>query len=206
MMNEYRDRAEAGATLAGLIGPLPVGSVVLAVPRGGVPVAAPIARRSAATLGVLVAVKVGAPSNPEFAIGAVAPDGQPLLDDGLVARLGLSDEEVRVAVSRAVAEVRRRQDEYGDPPEIQGKVTVVVDDGVATGATLLAALGWVRRQGPEEVVCAVPVGPPGTIAVIAEIVDRVVCPLRPRDFRAVGAFYRRFDQVTDDEVDRLLTR
>ncbi len=208
-MSGYRDRAEAGRALAGLVRPLvspDAVPLVLGIPRGGMVVAAGVAAAVGGELAPIVAVKVRSPSNREFAIGAVTPDGVPLLDDAVVIRLGLSDAAVTRQVAEAHREVVRRQDVYGAVPEAAGRLTVVVDDGVATGATLRAALAHVRRRQPSRLVCATPVGPPETLDVIAAVVDDLVCPLRPRWFGAVGEFYASFPQVEDAEVLALLGR
>ncbi len=173
---------------------------MLGIPRGGVVVAAEIARSPSGELGVLTAVKVRAPRNPELAVGAVTPDGVPLLDDRLIARLGIDDATRERIVGEAVAEVRRRQDVFGPVGLIEGRTVVVTDDGVATGATLRAAIAHVTRCSPSHLVCALPVGPPETIAAIASLVDEMVCPLQPRWFGAVGEFYADFAQVSDAEV------
>jgi putative phosphoribosyl transferase len=204
-MTRYRDRREAGAVLAGLLEPFAGASpLVLGVPRGGVVVAAEIAAALVGELGVLSAVKVRAPHNPELAVGAVTPDGVPLLDERLIAGLGIDGEAQDRIVSDAVAEVRRRQQVFGVVPPVAGRLVIVTDDGVATGATLRAALAHVARGEPQRLVCALPVGPPETIAALATQVDEMVCPLQPRWFGAVGEFYADFAQVGDAEVLALL--
>ncbi|HLE39720.1 MAG TPA: phosphoribosyltransferase family protein [Acidimicrobiia bacterium] len=204
-MAGYRHRREAGLVLAGLLEHL-VGRdpLVLGIPRGGVVVAAEIATAIGGDLGVLTAVKVRAPQNPELAVGAVTPDGIPLLDAGLIERLQIDDATRERIVAAAVAEVRRRQEVFGPVTPVDGRTVVVTDDGVATGATLRAALAHVARGGPSHLVCALPVGPPETIAALTVGVDEMVCPLQPRWFGAVGEFYGDFDQVSDAEVLDLL--
>jgi putative phosphoribosyl transferase len=206
----YRDRIDAGeqlaTALAGVIDP-EERPLVLGVPRGGVPVAAVVADRLDADLDVLVAHKLGAPGNPEFAIGAVAEDGSTYLDDRIVATHRIPDEYVRREAGKQLAEVQRRARVLrgGRPPtEIAGRVCVIVDDGVATGATLEASLRLVRKLGAKKVIAAVPVGPPDTIRRLGGAADAVVCPLQPRHFMAVGGWYERFDQVPDTEVVELL--
>ena len=206
VVDRYRDRTEAGTVLAGMLahhgGEHPL---VLGVPRGGLPVARPIVEALDGDLGVVVAGKVGAPGNPEFAIGAVAPDGVTLIDEITVRRLGISSAQLDVAVASAEAKLRERQEAYGAADlEVAARLVIVVDDGVATGATLQAALQYLRRLGPRSLVCAVPVGPPATIARLAADVDEVVCPRQPARFRAVGEWYEEFAQVSDDEVEALL--
>jgi len=204
----YRDRIEAGRVLAGALAHLRgAHPLVLGIPRGGVPVAAEIAEALDGELGCVLAAKVGAPWSSELAIGAVAHDGVPLLDDDMVRRLGLSDEEVAAEVARAVEEMGRRRSVFGaDELEVSGRSVVVVDDGVATGATLRAALGYVRRRDPLRLTCAVPVGPPATIDLLALEVDEVVCPLQPARLRSVGEWYEVFGQTADAEVLDLLGR
>lgn len=205
-MAAFPDRTQAGRRLAGYLAhhrdddPL-----VLGIPRGGVVVAVEVATALDGDLGVVIARKIRAPFSSELAIGAVAPDGVPLLDEEMVKRIGLTDDTVAEATVRAHEEVRSRQDRYPEvDSRIEGRVVIVVDDGVATGSTLRAALGYVKRRGASFVSCAVPVGPPRTIDLIATEVDEIVCPLQPDRFRAVGEWYEDFRQVTDAEVEELL--
>lgn len=197
------------ARIGGPVAALPGGGrrprpLVLGIPRGGVVVAAPVAAAIDGDLAPITAVKIRAPHHPELAIGAVAPDGIPLVDRDLVDRLGLDAGVVAAQTAAAHAEVIRRQAVFGAVPAVTGRVTVIVDDGVATGATLRAALGHVRRAGPVRLVCALPVGPPEVLDRLAAEVDDLVCPLRPRWFSAVGEFYGDFPQVDDGEVLALL--
>lgn len=208
----YRDRREAGQRLAKAIldaGVVAEGDevVVLGIPRGGVPVAAEVAQALGAPLDVLVAHKLGAPGNPELAIGAVAEDGTVFVDRDLTRRFGISDRYVDEEASRQLAEVRRRAARYRSgraPVALEGRTCVVVDDGIATGSTLEAALRLVRARGAAKVIAAVPVGPPDSLARLSRSADAVVCPLRPPDFYAVGAWYDVFDQVDDREVEAAL--
>lgn len=207
-MKGYRDRRAAGQALADALShyrsrrPL-----VLGVPRGGVTVAAEVAAALDGDLDVVVARKLGAPGNPELAMGAVGADGQPLVDDRLVARLGVDQARLAAEVERQTAEARRREVAYRKDrpaPDPAGREVIVVDDGVATGATLRAALALVRRRGPATLCCAVPVGPPETLLRLGEEADEVVCPLQPTWFMAVGEWYADFRQVEDHEVVALL--
>jgi predicted phosphoribosyltransferase len=205
-VKRYRNRIEAGLILAELLshhaGERPI---VLGVPRGGLPVARPIAEALGGELGVVVAGKVGAPGNPEFAIGAVAPDGVTLIDEITVKRLGISAAQLTAAVEKAMAKLRQREEAFGATDlEVEGRTVIVVDDGVATGATLQAALRYLRRLRPSVLVCAIPVGPPSTIARLGAEVDEIVCPRQPERFMAVGEWYEEFAQVTDDEVEAIL--
>jgi len=176
--------------------------VVLAIPRGGLPVGRPVADRLDVPLGVVVASKIGAPNNPEYALGAVAEDGTVWLDDDVVERLGVEESYLaeQRKRERAVAEEKAESYRDGPRPSFAGERVVVVDDGVATGATMRACLKLVREDGPELLVVAVPVGPPDTLSALGEIADTVVTVERPARFRAVGAHYRDFDQVSDDEA------
>lgn len=206
-MERYRNRTEAGNVLAALLADHAGEDVlVLGIPRGGLPVARPIAEALDGELGVVVAGKVGAPGNPEFAIGAVAPDGVTLIDEITVKRLGISRPQLEMAVERAMEKLRSRQEAYGaNDLQVEGRTVIVVDDGVATGATLQAALQYLRRLEPETLICAIPVGPPSTVARLAADVDEMVCPRQPEYFRAVGEWYQEFSQVSDGEVEALLS-
>jgi putative phosphoribosyl transferase len=206
----FADRAEAGALLAGRIAALDLADpLVLALPRGGVPVAAEIARRLAAPLDVVFVRKLGAPYQPELAIGAVADGPAPVvvLNAKLVEAMALDRAyiEAQAARERAVIEQRRREYE-GLRPEVDpaGRAVIVVDDGVATGMTMQAALRWVRRLNPARVVAAVPVASREAIAMLRREADAVVCLSAPRRFLSVGSFYRSFTQVTEEEVALLL--
>ena len=209
----YRNREEAGERLADALEGVEFADretrpLVLGVPRGGVPVAAAIADRIGGELDVLVAHKLGAPGNPEYAIGAVAEDGTTVVDETLVERLGISPDYVEAEQLRQQEEVARRAGTLrgGGPISLSGRVCVVVDDGVATGATLEASLRLVGRADPKQVIAAIPVGPPDTIRRLAAIVDVVVCPLQPAAFFAVGAWYDDFSQVSERTVVELLKR
>jgi putative phosphoribosyl transferase len=204
----YEDRTEAGRRLATELAHLRGrDAVVLAVPRGGIPVGAEVATALGATLDLVITRKIGAPGNPELAIGAVAAVGEPYVDRGLVDRLGVPEPWLAAEVERQAAEVARRERAYrgGRPaPPVEGRVVIVTDDGVATGATLRATLGYLRSLSPAWLCCAVPVGPPETITSLGELADEVVCPLQPPWFMAVGEWYRDFHQVDDIEVATLL--
>jgi predicted phosphoribosyltransferase len=204
----FADRHDAGVRLAAALVDAVTGpAVVLGIPRGGVLVAAPVARALAAPLDVVVPKKVGAPFNPELGLGAVAP-GVRVLDDELIARLGVSEAYLDREIEREEAEIERRTAAYraGRPPlDLQGKTAVVIDDGVATGGTAVAAARWARAQRAPTVVFAAPVGPPETAARLGPACDRVILLLSPRSFSAVGEWYDRFDQVTDDEVRAALS-
>ncbi|HEX7039911.1 MAG TPA: phosphoribosyltransferase family protein [Trueperaceae bacterium] len=206
----FRDRAQAGRELAEELRRYAgrSGLVVLGLPRGGVPVAAEVARALGAPLDVLVVRKLGVPGHEELAMGAVASGGGVVLNDDVVSHLRLPQSVVASVVERELAEVRRRERAYrGERPplDLRGAVAMIVDDGVATGATVRAAVRAARTAGAAEVVVAVPVGAPDSLARIAEVADDVVCPHRPRELRSVGEWYRDFSQTSDAEVREALS-
>lgn len=203
----FLDRTDAGERLAPLVAAVVDGpAVVLGVPRGGVQVAAPVARLLGAPLDVVVPRKLCAPGNPELGIGAVAP-GVRVLDERLIQRLGVGPDYLEAEIEREEAEIARRTAMYrgGRASASMGdRTAVVVDDGVATGGTALAALAWARAQGPVAVVFAAPVGPADTVARLSRACDAVVVPERPGSFFAVGQWYEDFTQLTDDDVRAVL--
>jgi putative phosphoribosyl transferase len=199
----FADRIDAGDRLAkGLAHLAGSDCVVLAIPRGGVIVGEVIARELGAPLDVVVPRKIGAPGNPELAIGAVAP-GIRVLDPRMVGALGVTDRYLEREIAEQEAEIERRQRAYrgGRPPQpVEGRVAIVVDDGVATGSTAVAALRWARARGAERVVLAVPVAPPQSLERLRAEADEVVVLETPQPFLAVGEWYRDFDQTTDEQV------
>jgi predicted phosphoribosyltransferase len=208
MPAQFADRRDAGRRLAPLLSDLAgEGAVVLGLPRGGVPVAAEIAAALGASLDVLVVGKIGVPGHEELALAAVADDGRVALNPGVMASAGLGRDDVAALARRHAADLARRARELrGDraPEPREGRAVVVVDDGMATGATMRVALDVVRRRGPRVLVAAVPVAAPDSLAMAAEEADRVECVMAPPSFRAVGPWYADFTQVTDGEVRRLL--
>ena len=205
----FQDRLDAGRRLAEALkehaGPE---TVVLAIPRGGVIVGEVVAATLGVPLDVVVPRKVGAPGNPELGLGAVAP-GVRVLDPWLIERLGVSEDYLEREIAAEEAETVRRLQAYrGDRPplDLTGKTAIVVDDGVATGGTAVAALRWARAQGAATVVLAVPVAPPQTIQRLSQEADEVVALATPEPFFAVGEWYRIFDQTPDDEVLAALER
>lgn len=204
----YRDRRQAGEVLAeSLLRYRGKETLVLAVPRGGVPVALPVVAALGCALDLIIPRKIGAPGQPELAIGAVCEDGDVLLNRRLVQSLGVSEEYISSAAAAEVAEIRRRLESYrGSRPAavLHSRTVIVIDDGVATGFTLQAALKSVARQNPRELVLAVPVGPPDSLALLARDADAVICPLQPEPFWSVGQFYRSFEQLGDEEVRSML--
>lgn len=196
----FSNRTEAGKRLAERLREEGVeADVVLAIPRGGLPVARPVADALDAPLDVIVARKLGAPGNPELAIGAVADDGTLWLNDN-VNRLGVSDDYVEAERAHQHEQAREKAATYRQGVDLADKVVVVVDDGVATGATTAACLRRVRDAGAKRVVLAVPVGPPDALGWLREEADVVVALSEPRSFGAVGAHYRDFSQVSDAEA------
>jgi predicted phosphoribosyltransferase len=184
-------------------------TVVLGIPRGGLPVARAVADRFDAVLDVVAAKKLGLPGNPEFAIGAAASDGSAWIDAATVARHGVDEAYVEAERERAAATAREKAATYreGRPElDLAGERVAVVDDGVATGATARACLRQVRGAGAASVVLGVPVGPPGSLADLESEADAVVAVETPADFGAVGQFYRSFDQVSDEEARAYLAR
>jgi len=208
----FRDRREAGERLADRLAGLEDirerDVTVLGIPRGGVVVADEVAERLAAPLDVVIPRKLGAPGNPELAIGAVAP-GQRVLDERMVRALGVPESYLDREVARAEQEIERRERRYraGLPPlELNDRTAIVVDDGVATGSTAVAALRWARARGAAAVVLGVPVAPAPTARQLAREADEVLALETPDLFHAVGQWYRHFGQVSDDEVVRILER
>ncbi len=200
----FRDREEAGRALAAALHGRVERShaVILAIPRGGVIVAVPVGRALDAPLDVVIPHKLRAPENPELAIGAVAP-GVRVLDDRLVRALHVPEAYIEEEVAAQEAEIERRTSLYrGERPRpaFEDATAVVVDDGVATGATAVAALRWAREQHPARVVFAAPVGPRAAFGLLSAECDDVVVLETPPSFRAVGEWYEQFDQVTDREV------
>lgn len=206
----YENRRQAGETLAAELAARRYETVSLfAVPRGGIVVAAPVAERLGVPLGILVTRKIGHPANPELAIGAVMGDGTAVLDEELIRAYAIPQEYLDRIIAREYAEIKRRLVVYTGsdaPPVVAGRTAVIVDDGIATGYTIRAAIAWLKTLFPAGIVVAVPVAPPETVAAIAGDVDAVICPLQPADFMAVGQYYRDFAQTSDEEVLALLKK
>ena len=182
-------------------------TVLLALPRGGVPVAAVLARELRLPLEVLAVHKLGAPRQPELAIGAVAGDDLVVLDHDAIASMGISQGEMDSAIERERAELVRRRRAYEGPPFVlRGETVILVDDGLATGYTMLAAARFVRRQEPARIVIAVPVAPRETLEMLRAEVDELFCVEVPRRMVAIGMFYGDFSQVTDEQVREALGR
>ena len=200
----FRDRIDAGQRLADALEERDVDAdIALAIPRGGLPLGREVADALGVPLDIIVASKVGAPDNPEYAIGAVASDGSAWLDERAIERTGATNEYVEREREREAEYAREKAERYRgdrDGPDLAGKTVLVVDDGVATGSTAIAAVRLARAKGAERIVVAVPVGPPSTVDDLEAEADEVVCPLTTPTFSAVGQFYENFEQVTDEEA------
>lgn len=204
----YLDRVDAGAKLAERMEDYRASHpVVLGIPRGGVPVAAEVARRLEADLDVIVARKLGAPGHEELAIGAVTADGGRFLNDDVMRALKVKDAYLDEVTLREMEEARRREQRFRGARhqvEVQDRVVILVDDGLATGATMVAAARALRARHPRRIIVAVPVGSEQAVAALAREVDEIVCPSRPEPFIAIGLHYGDFSQVEDGEVLDLL--
>ena len=210
-MTHFHDRRDAGRQLVPLLAAYRGRDdvLVLALPRGGVPVAFEVAQSLGAPLDVFLVRKLGVPGHEELAMGAIATGGIEILNPQVLDALGVSDEDVRRVVERETQELARRERAYrGErgPPHVEGRTAVVVDDGLATGASLFAAIAALRRLRPSRIVVAVPVGPESTCRSLAHAADEVACLHRPEPFGGVGTWYEDFAQTTDEEVLDLLAR
>jgi len=205
----FRDRAEAGIALASILNRFARRDdvVVLALPRGGVPVGYEVAKLLEAPLDVFLVRKLGVPGREELAMGAIASGGVRVLNERLVRAYGIPEAAIERIAEAERQELERRERAYRQgrpPPEVGGKVAILVDDGLATGSTMRAAVAAVRRLRPSRVVVAVPTAPPSTCEELAREADEVVCVSTPPRFRAVGLSYQEFPQVSDEEVRQLL--
>jgi predicted phosphoribosyltransferase len=207
----FRNRSEAGQFLAQKLKKYAdrPDVMVLALPRGGVPVAIEVARVLNATLDVFLVRKLGLPEREELAMGAIATGGVRVLNEEVVRALRVPDEVIDAVAAQEQQELKRRERLYrGDrpPPDVRGKIVILVDDGLATGSTMRAAVVALRKQRPERIVVAVPVGAPETCEELGEEADEVLCARTPEPFFAVGLWYADFSQTTDEEVHDLLSR
>jgi putative phosphoribosyl transferase len=207
----YEDRAEAGRVLAALLTPYArrADVLVLGLPRGGVPVAYEVTRALETSLDLLMVRKLGLPGHEELAMGAIATGGIRALNPEVVEGLGIPATVIEKVVTTELQELQRRERLYrGDcpTPQIAGRCVILIDDGLATGATMRAAIAAVRQHKPAWLVVAVPVAPPATIAVLRKEADEVVCPATPEPFFGISRWYEAFPQVTDDEVRELMRR
>ena len=209
MKTRFRDRAEAGELLAGQLLSYADQSdvLVLALPRGGVPVAAEVARRLHAPLDVFVVRKLGLPGYAELAMGAIASGGVRVLNRDVVDSFRIPDEIIEAVTAREQRELERRERSYRDdlpPPEVRGKTVILVDDGVATGSTMIAAVAALRQTEAKRIVVAAPVIAPSTYREIRDRADEVAVVITPEDFHGVGQWYADFSQTTDEEVHCIL--
>jgi predicted phosphoribosyltransferase len=207
----FRDRTEAGRALAERLAAYAnrPDVIVLALPRGGVPVAYEVARALHAPLDVFLVRKLGVPGQEELAMGAVATGGVRVLNEQVVRALRIPDSVIDAVAAWELEELARRERLYrGDrpPPDVRGKTVILVDDGLATGSTMLAAVKALRQQQPARIVVAVPVAAPDTCELLREEVDDIVCAATPEPFYAVGLWYQDFSQTTDEEVRELLAQ
>jgi putative phosphoribosyl transferase len=203
----FRDRTDAGRVLAArLVHLREAEPVVVGLPRGGVPVAAEVAEALEAQLDVVLVRKIGAPDREELAVGAVGEDGVTVRNDAVLRELGLTWDDLTDQIKREREEIRRRAAMLrpGPRPDLRDRTVILVDDGIATGATVVAALRILRDLGAGHVVLAVPVAPPDSLRALAPLADEIVCPATPRRFAAVGQWYDDFTQVPDDQVRKLL--
>ena len=211
MASRFRDRAEAGRALARLLTAYAdrPDALVLALPRGGVPVGYEVATALGLPLDVLVVRKLGVPGHEELAMGAIASGGAVVVNDEVVRAIRIPDAVLAEAIEIERRELRRRELAYrGDrpPPQVTGRTVLLVDDGLATGSTMRAAVLALRERAPASVVVAAPTAAAATVTELGKVADEVVCVAVPRRFVAVGLAYELFDQTTDEEVSTLLAR
>jgi putative phosphoribosyl transferase len=205
----YKNRSEAGRELADALQPYAnrPDVLVLALPRGGVPVAYQVAKSLDATMDLMLVRKLGLPGHEELAMGVIATGGVRVLNAEVIQRSGISEWEIEQVAAVELQELRRRERLYRNDrpiPEVQNRCVILIDDGLATGATMQAAIAALRQQRPSEIVVAVPVAPPDTVVSLRQQADAVICPAMPEPFFGVGLWYANFVQVTDAEVRELL--
>lgn len=210
-MERYRNRKDAGDRLAEALAEYrgKKGIVVLGLPRGGVPVAERIAKKLEAPLGIFIVRKLGVPGHRELAMGAIGSGGVRVLNESIVRSAGISEADIEKVEREERKKLEEREKAYrGDRPDLAlaGKMVILVDDGIATGATIRVAVKALRQHDPRKLVVAVPVAPPETCGELAGEVDELICPLRPLDFAAVGQWYEDFGQTSDEEVRDVLRR
>lgn len=204
----FRDRAEAGRALGAKLA-YRQDALVLALPRGGVPVGFEVARAVGAPMDVFLVRKLGAPGREELAMGAIASNGLQVMNEDIVAALGISEEEVAAASAREREELRRREVLYRGArpfPRVEGRTVILVDDGLATGASMRVAVAALKQQNPGKLIVAVPVGAAETCEALRRDVAEVICAVTPEPFYGVGRWYERFPQTSDEEVRELLER
>jgi predicted phosphoribosyltransferase len=211
MVTRFRDRRDAGRQLATRLAPYAQDSsvLVLALPRGGVPVAYEVAQALGVPLDVFLVRKLGVPGQEELAMGAVATGGIRVLNEEVVTGLGIPAYVIEAVTAWQQRELERRERLYRDnrpPPDMQGRTVILVDDGLATGATMHAAIKALRQQRPARIIVAVPTAAPDVCEAFREVADDVVCAVTPEPFYSVGLWYEDFSQTTDEEVRELLAR
>lgn len=183
--------------------------VILAIPRGGVVIGKELAKVLGAPLDVLITRKIGAPGNPELAVGAVGPEGIRIIDWELAKRLGADQDYLKLQIENLKLEIAEREEKFrGDKKELEvtGKIVILTDDGIATGATTEAAIAWLKSKKVKKIVLAVPVAPPEVVEKLKPLVDELICLDQPEFFAAVGQFYQEFSQISDEEVVKLLEK
>jgi putative phosphoribosyl transferase len=205
----YKNRSEAGRELANALQPYAnrPDVLVLGLPRGGVPVAYQVAKSLNAPMDLMLVRKLGLPGQEELAMGAIATGGIRVLNAEVLQGLGISEAQIEQVAAVELRELRRRERIYRDDrpiPEVRGRCVILIDDGLATGATMQAAIAALRQQKPSEILVAIPVAPPDTVASLQQQADAVICLAMPEPFFAVGVWYADFAQVTDAEVRELL--
>ncbi len=211
MRPRFLDRYDAGRHLASALSTYADRSdlLILALPRGGVPVAYEVARALHAPLDVFLVRKLGFPGHPELAMGAIATGGVRIIDNQLVQMFGVPDDAIERVTAVELRELERREQLYRAgraAPDVTGHTVILIDDGLATGSTMRAAVEALRQEGARKIVVAVPVAPPETCESFREIVDDIVCAVTPEPFQAVGLWYANFSETSDDEVKELLAR
>ena len=211
MMARFRDRRDAGRRLAADLASYAnrPDVRVLALPRGGVPVAYEVARALDAPLDVFVVRKLGVPGHEEYAMGAIASGGAVLVNQQVVRSLGVTHDQVQRVLETESRELERREEQYrGDrpAPQVAGNTVILVDDGLATGSTMMVAVSALREEKPARIVVAVPLGSRDTCAAMRAVADDVICSMTPEPFQAVGLWYDDFSQTSDEEVHALLDR
>lgn len=206
-VRKYINRREAAKILTEEIKPIVNNhTVVLSLPKGGVVIGAEVAKALKVEHDLVICRKIGAPYNPEVAIGALTQDGRLLKDDSVIHALEVTKGYIESQIKKELKEIRRQLREYRNDksfPNLTNKTAILIDDGLATGFTMEAALKFVKTHSPSRMIVAVPVGSTGAIRKISQIADEVICPLIPKSFWAVGQFYREFDPVSDGEVKKL---
>ena len=211
MLLPYKNRRQAGRELAKALQPCAhrPDVLILALPRGGVPVAYEVAKALNIPLDLMLVRKLGLPGHEELAIGAIATGGIRVLNTEVIEGMAISEAQIERIAAAELQELRRREKTYrGERPsaEVQGRCVILIDDGLATGATMQAAIAAIRQQRPAEILVAVPVAPKDTVALLRDQADAVICPATPEPFLGVGRWYEDFTQITDAEVRDLLGR